>query len=364
MRKKMIRHRGLEPDSWAPLSDGEEAIQLYNPYWRKFNIPADIEISPLEAGQYIVVITDATLLGDGSDGFYVNDPEKEVTLPIIEAVLEASTREGHAIALPMDEMYNRANDKDNRLTKRVLELDSLTTLQKQAVEKHGLEDRIGKPLTLKEFEQVFGDVKDKEFYTFIEHSMEGKVRLLPKFQEAVEHQRIRSTTGDGVTGYKVIPFQKDGLYPLVPPDEAGQGSNHWDRIFETWYAGRQGDEERIERKVLVCGACIDYSVELTAQWLKDTGYDPIVFAPAVKGLGFEPKPVVLRNLAEKFGIKVIWDWPSELGPEPDNWDSLLKTVKDYDNETFEYSGSIRDGKGVGSWKAFVESVETYQPYGR
>lgn len=378
-RQKNIRHRALEPDSFVPLPPNEQVIELYNSYWKKFGIPADLRIAPLKNKEHIIVITDATLMEvekrngkvvlengqpipvqRGSNGFYIDDPDLEPTLSVIEAVLEAGIREGHGIALPMDEMYDRRNDTDDRRTRTVLHLENLTENQRRAVEENGLEDLVGQPLTLKQFEQIYGPVQDKEFYCFPEHSTEGRVKLLPKFLDAVKNQAKRSTTGRGQAPYKVIPFQKDGLYPLVPPDERGQGSNHWDRIFETWYAGRQGEEGRRNRKVFVLGACIDYSVALTAQWLKDTGYDVTVFAPGVKGLGITPKSAMLRNLAVQYAINVVWDWPAEFGEAPSNWDSILQKVKDSDKAVFEYSGPIGEGKGVGSWKAYVESVEQYQ----
>ncbi|UCD04129.1 MAG: hypothetical protein JSW73_00580 [Candidatus Woesearchaeota archaeon] len=346
--RKMIRHRGLECDNWTPL--GEEAGEFYNNYWRKFGMPADIRVSPLAEGKYALMITDATeldvekedgkiVIGEngpipkagGSDGFYINDKKVEYTLPALEMMLEAGIKENHAIALPMDEMYNRKLDSDDRLTKYIKD---------------------GRALTLKEFEDELGVVKDKEFYAFPEHSMEGKVRLLPKFADAVRNQTEISTYGAGKSTYKIIPFQKDGLFPLVPPDERGQGSNHWDSIFETWYSGRQGEEKRSERKIYLGGACIDYSVALTAIWLKDTGYRPIIFAPAVKGLGIIPKPLMLRDLAEAYSVEVTWDWPSEFGDSPKGWSTLVDKIREKDKEVFE-------GTGPGSWRFYQKSLGNY-----
>lgn len=350
IERAMITHRGLECDNWAPLPKGEEAKQFYNSYWRKFGIQADLRISPLPAGKYIIMITDATeldvekednkiVIGEngpirkegGSDGFYINNKAYEYSLPALEAMLEVGVSEEHAIALPMDEMYNRSLDDNSRITKCIIG------------------DRA---LSLKEFEEKFGKVQDKEFYAFPPHSTEGKVRLLPKFADAVLNQAKISTFGAGKSPYRIIPFQKDGLFPLVPPDERGQGSNHWDAIFETWFAGRQGEEKRSERKVYLCGACIDYSVALTAIWLKDTGYQPIIVAPAVKGLGIVPKPLMLRDLAEEYGVQVTWEWPEELGNKPKKWDEFVKDIREKDKKIFE-------GTGPGSWRSYQQSLQNY-----
>ena len=362
---RMVQHRGLESESWGALPKDEPVVELYNPYWKKFGLPADLRISPLNKGEYGLIITDPTLMEmenkggkmvpkeGGSNGFYVDDPGAEPTLEVLYALLDAGVKQNHGIALPMDEMYNRALDDDSRLTNTILRREQLTGNQLRNLKKHGLESLVNQPVSLGDFEKILGDVKDKEFYNFPEHSMEGKVVLLPKFAEYVKNQQLISTTGGGKSPIRLIPFQKDGLYPLVPPDERGQNSNHWDRIYEVWFSGRQGEEGRRERKVFVAGACIDYSVALTAQWQKDTGYDVTIFAPAVKGLGIIPKPVMMRNLAEGYGINITWDWPKEFGPEPKGWVKMQDKVRAADKAQFE------SASGPGCWADFVKSVNNY-----
>ncbi len=372
---KMIRHRGLESDSFTPLPTGKEANMLYNPFWGNFGIPSEIPITPLPIGKYAVIITDPTLydvvteegrvvmrenrpipVEGGSNGFYINDPQIEPTLPLIEILLEKAIHGEHGIALPLDVMYNRNADRDDRLTKTVLRRDYLLPSQRRIVTENNLEQLEGRILTLAQFEQIFGPVKDKEFHAFPEHSEEYKVKLLPKFVDAVRNQAQRSTIGHGRSPYTILPFQKDGLYPLIPADEHHQQSNRWDKVFETWFAGRQGIDGRKERKVFIAGACIDYSVGLAARWMMDTGYDVTVIAPAVKGLGITPKPVALRELAEAYAIKVTWDWPTELGETPDNWDELVDKVKQEDQKVFESTD-------VGSWDGYIQSMKTYMPWG-
>ncbi|MFC1697267.1 hypothetical protein ACFL1H_02970 [Nanoarchaeota archaeon] len=368
-KTNMINHRGLESDSFVALPDNEPVKELYNAYWGRFGIPSELRISPLDEDQYTMIITDATEMEvqrekgkvkmsdmgpvgkpGGSNGFYVNDTEFEGTLDVVYAMLDAGVKQKFGIALPMDEMYNRAIDNDDRLTKTILRLSQLPPdLQRKA---KGLKD--GEALTLKQFEKIYGEVKDKEFYSFPPHSMEKQVRLLPRFAEAIKNQQTISTSGGGKSPVRIIPFAKDGLYPLIPPDDRGRGANQWDVVFETWYAGRQGEVLRNERKTWIAGACIDYSVGLTSQWMKDTGYDVSIFAPAVKGLGIIPKEVVFRNLAEAYGINIVWDWPKEFGPAPKNWDKMLDRVKLEDKQRFE-------GSGMGSWKMYVESVQNYVP---
>ena len=129
--------------------------------------------------------------------------------------------------------------------------------------------------------------------------------------------------------------------------------DNWDRIFEVWFSGRQGEEGRRERKVYVAGACIDYSVALTSRWMKDIGYDVTVIAPAVKGLGITPKPVVLRELEQAYAINVTWDWPAELGKKPNNWDSLVDKVRQADKKMLEAKS------GPGSMADYVQSLNTH-----
>ena len=377
-RNKLIRHRGLESENWQALSKDAPVVELVNHYWTRFGLPDELRISPLDAGQYGIIITDATLnevqkqdgevvrdnegqpvpVKGGSNGFYIDDNDCEPTLEVIHAVLDAGIRGGHGIALPMDEMYNRGLDRDDRLLENtILRPESLTEGQIKKMKDSGLENLAGQPLTLVQFETIFGEVTDKEFYQFPEHSCEGRVKLLPRFHDAVRTQQTISTTGKGKSPVRIVPFQKDGLYPLVPPNERGLGGNHWDRIHELWYSGRVGEEGRRERKVFILGACDDYSVRYAAEWMKDTGYDVTVFAPGVKGIGTVPKIVTLRNLAENMFVNITWDWPSEFGPEPGNWDDMRQKVIDYDQSVFETDN------GFGSWGSFVKSVETYQPWG-
>jgi len=370
--QKMVQHRGLESELWTPLPKEEQVVELYNAYWRKFGISEDLRLSPLEQNQYALIVTDATLMEverkdgkvvfeggmpksvqGGSNGFYIDDPDLESTLDVIYALLGAGVKGKHGIVLPMDEMYDRNLDTGDRLTRTVLRSYALTPNQLKNMQKAGLQKKEGQPLTLKEFEAVFGEVKDKEFYCFPPHSTEGTVKLLPKFADAVRNQQQISTSGYGKSPVRIIPFQKDGLYPLVPPDERGQNSNHWDRIFDVWFSGRQGEEGRRERKVFVAGACIDYSVALTARWMKDTGYDVTVIAPAVKGLGITPKPVVLRELEQAYAINVTWDWPDELGDKPKKWDSLVDRVRQEDKKALEAKS------GPGSMADYIKSLNQY-----
>jgi hypothetical protein len=371
-KQKMVQHRGLESDNWAALPKEEQVVEMYNAYWRKFGLSEDLRVSPLDKGQCALIITDPTLMEverksgkvvfedgmpkstpGGSNGFYIDDPDVESTLEIVYTLLEAGVKGKHGIALPMDEMYDRNLDNGDRLTKTVLRAYALTPNQLKNMQKAGLQKKEGQPLTLVEFEKIFGEVKDKEFYCFPAHSTEGTVRLLPRFADAVKNQQQISTSGYGKSPIRIVPFQKDGLYPLVPPDERGQNSNHWDRMFDVWFSGRQGEEGRRERKVFVAGACIDYSVALTARWMKDTGYDVTIVAPAVKGLGITPKPVVLRELQQAYAIGVTWDWPSELGDKPKQWDKLVDKVRQADKKVLEAKS------GPGSMVDYIKSLNQY-----
>ena len=201
------------------------------------------------------------------------------------------------------------------------------------------------PLSVAEYQRIFGAILDKEDRNFIPHCREGIVEYIPEVVAAFDRQRAELRTviaaGDDLATPWLIPDFKTGLSCLSAPDRRGLRGN---ALRDVLLASQRdqyldGDARRHARIAIVGGTAHEYSVAELARFLVDLDYTVVLALSVIGGLGIASKRATTLDLLERYGTKLFatYDWPLPefLGAAPPGFDALAAAVRTQDDEFHE-----------------------------
>jgi len=193
-----------------------------------------------------------------------------------------------------------------------------------------------KPLTLREYELIFGPITDKEDRNFVPHCREGVVEYIPTVLALLARQRAavarQLDAGNPAPVATVIPDFKTGLSCVSAPDARGL---HGNALRDALLASQKGlyldgDARPHAKLALVGGTAHEYSVSELIRFLVDMDYSVVWMLACTGGLGVSAKLSTALDLMERYGTRLFctygWPLPEHLGAAPPAYAALAAQV--------------------------------------
>jgi hypothetical protein len=201
------------------------------------------------------------------------------------------------------------------------------------------------PLTLEQYERLFGAVVDKEDRNFLPHCREGVVEYIPSVVSLLSRQRaavVRQVeAGVAAPVATVLPDFKTGLSCLSAPDTRGLHGNALREVLLATQRGLylDGPARPHAKLALVGGTAHEYSVAELIRFLVDLDYSVVWLLTCTGGLGICAKLATAHDLAERYGTRLFctygWPLPAHLGPPPNGFLELAARVEQEDREELQ-----------------------------
>lgn len=290
------------------------------------------------------VFTDLLQHIPGAPGGLVQEgPGESPWVAATRLVLGAMETQGMVTLLPADQHLNPAMLDGTAVTGFSL-VDALLYPAERArlAQQPHLQARVadGKPLSVAEYQAVFGPVLDKEDRNFVPHCREGVVEFIPSVVALLARQRARVLkqleAGVPAPTAHVIPDFKTGLSCLSSPDARGLHGNALRDALNATQQGLylDGDARPHAKLALVGGTAHEYSVAELIRFLVDMDYSVVWLLSCTGGLGVQSKLSTALDLMERYGTRLFctYAWPlaAHLGPEPAGYAALAKQVEQED----------------------------------
>ncbi|MEW5850878.1 MAG: hypothetical protein AB2A00_18980 [Myxococcota bacterium] len=263
-------------------------------------------------------------------------------------LMNALEKQGVVTLLPSDQHLNPdLLDRAARTSFTLVE-DMLYADEKARLRTHpqlAAKATSGTPLTVTEYETIFGNVVDKEDRNFLPHCREGVVEYIPSVLQWLGRQRAavlkQMDAGAPVPTATVLPDFKTGLSCLSAPDSRGlHGNALRDALIATQRGLYLDGPSRPHAKLaLVGGTAHEYSVAELIRFLVDMDYSVVWLLSCTGGLGIAAKLSTALELTERYGTRLFctygWPLPAHLGPEPPSWAALASQVEAEDRAEVE-----------------------------
>jgi hypothetical protein len=285
-------------------------------------------VGPLLVPRPVGILTDLLQHQPNAPGGLVSEGAGEPAwVEATRLLLAALEQQGILTVLPADQHLNP--DLLNRRATTSFELVEplLFPAERARLRQHpDLAARLaaGGPMTLADYETLFGAVVDKEDRNFLPHCREGVVEYIPSVTALLARQRARVKqqldAGHPAPTATVLPDFKTGLSCLSAPDARGLHGNALRDILLASQRGLylDGAARAHHKLALVGGTAHEYSVAELIRFLVDMDYSVVWMLTCTGGLGIGAKLATALELMERYGSRLFcthgWPLAEHLGP--------------------------------------------------